>query len=164
MATIVINPTTHGVFQYSGTLWDAALAAVSCDNRLLVMLEDGLYESIGDDDASADIDCHVLTGKIDFGAPASEKQLHHLWVVLASLDDVEVTLYPSSWKGQETLGPWDATAVSVPINSGEPYNRIVRGLLGQPGLYWQIKIANKDGGAFDIEAFYAVAEQTRVLL
>ena len=90
----------------------------------------------------------------------AKKEIHHLWLTLAGDDAVEVTLYPSFWDGQNTIGPYNVPALST----DEPHNRVLRGLLGEAGQWWQIKVANKDGGKFDLRSLVLVLDQTQILM
>ena len=159
-----INTTTLGVSQYSGTELDSVVGLCNVDGVLYFSNATSLYKmlSAASDDDGSDIEAYILTGKLDFGDPSVVKQFNRLWLTLSGVDDVAVTFYPSSWEGQETRGAYDAPAIAVPVSSNEPYERIVRGLIGQGGYFWQVKVANKSGGALNIESLKALVEMTRV--
>lgn len=159
-----INTATLGLSEYGGSFVNRLTNLCEAGGSLLATDATDLFEQIGTTDDSANIDAYILTGKLDFGDSSVVKQFNRLWLTLSGVDDVEVTFYPSSWEGQETKGAYDASAIAVPVSSSEPYERIVRGLIGQGGHFWQVKVANKAGGALNIESLKALIEMTRVLV
>jgi len=157
----VLNTSGGALSRYSG-LCDNAIGVAAVGEELFAATADALHQQTGTTDGEDPIICYVTTGRLMAGDRNAQKEVHHLWSTHAALDDVEVTMYNTSWEGEETIGPFDAEAVSVPVNSGEPYNRITRGLLGEPGQWWQIKIGNKDGGEFDLYSLVLVLDQTKI--
>jgi hypothetical protein len=151
-----VNATTLGLSHYDT---DAPALAV-LDDELFVLQSDKLLKRSGTSDDGAEIDCFVTTGRMHLGDVSSEKQVDRVWLTLATLDTVEVTMYKVYWDGEETIGPYEA----VPVDTALPHNRVVRGLLGEAGQWWQVKVANKDGGAFDLRSLVLGVEQTHVLM
>jgi len=160
MPVYVTNARTFGTSEYTGTEWDAAHAVASVNDRVFIVTDTGLYEQAGTDDDGAEIDAHIRSGKLMAGNMAYEKEVQHLWITLAGDEDCELTLYPAYWNGESTLGPY----VIPSEDTDEPHNRVVTGLMGTPGQWWGVKIANKDGGKLDIRSLILRLEQTVVVI
>jgi len=151
-----INATTLGLSEYQG--FNGKLA--SHGNTIVVEASDGLYELSGDTDNSSGISCYIQTGQLQLGDDYTEKQVDRIWVTDAASDACNIELTKVFWDGEETLGPWPAE----PIWTGESHNRVVRGVLGEGGQYWQVKVSNVSGGQFDIGSLVLGVEQTQVVM
>jgi hypothetical protein len=151
----VFNAETLGVSEYS--LAPTGMAEI--DGKTVMVEVDGLYENTGTDDAGAEIDAYVQTGRVILGQVSWAKHVARVQLTLAGQDNVNVTLYPVARSGEETLGPYVADVETT----GDPHNRLVRVPRGSPGQYWSVKVSNVSGGALDVRSLVLDADQTRVV-
>jgi len=141
MSMFVVNLKGMKLSTYTGI---TLLGVGVLDDRLYGVNTAGLVEMTGDDDEGADIDAYVKTGKMRFGS-TKLKRSSRLYLDGAASNGLDITITTKE------SGVDKARQVKVKPFLGTARKRVAKLSRKAESVYWQVKIANVDGGTFELK-------------
>lgn len=146
----VVNVDTAAAWRYEGYGFNSFFKR---DESYYGVAEDGVYLLEGDDDAGADIDARLDTGRSNFGE-SKTKTLPSVYLAVASEDAMVLRVEAD---GQEYF--YEARSSSADLKN----HRVDVGR-GLEGAHWSFSVLNKDGADFDLASleFVPIVNKRRI--
>jgi hypothetical protein len=137
--TVVLNTRLKAVTLYDGL---HANSFATFNGVTLAATPNGIVALTGDDDMGAVIDASVTSGISDLGLPAM-KQVLTAYVGYRSSDEMELTMITDEHH--------ENSYMLLPVQGGvDLHASRVKFGRGVTGRYWQWKLENRNGAAFDL--------------